>query len=87
MTPIESIYEIQSAVLDLQRYLNAKDKVVSYRAQERYEQSVDRYFRENVNVVEPEKRDTCLQDVDYFLKLLKSTVEHYDNQNIIGDNN
>ena len=49
MTPIESIYEIQSAVLDLQRYLNAKDKVVSYRAQERYEQSVDRFFRENVN--------------------------------------
>jgi len=58
MTPIESIYEIQSAVLDLQRYLNSKDKVVSYRAQERYEQSVDRFFRENVNVVEPEKRDT-----------------------------
>jgi adenosine deaminase len=49
MTPIESIYEIQSAVLDLQRYLNSKDKVVSYRAQERYEQSVDRFFRENVN--------------------------------------
>jgi hypothetical protein len=87
MTPIESIYEIQSAVLDLQRYLNAKDKVVSYRAQERYEQSVDRFFRENVNVVEPEKRDTCLHDVDYFLKLLESTVEHYDDQNIIGDNN
>jgi hypothetical protein len=91
MTPIESIYEIQSAVLDLQRYHNSKNKVVSYRAQERYEQSVDRFFRENVNVVEPEKRRSlrilCLQDVDCFLKLLESTVEHYDNQNIIGDNN
>jgi hypothetical protein len=41
----------------------------------------------SINVVEPEKRDTCLHDIDYFLKLLKSTVEHYDNQNIIGDNN
>jgi len=91
MTPIESIYEIQSAVLDLQRYLQSKDKVVSYRAQERSEQWVNRFFRENVNVIEPEKRRSlhilCLQDFDYFLKLLESTVEYYDNQNIMGDNN
>jgi hypothetical protein len=56
--------------------------VVSYRAQERYEEWVDRFFRENVNVVEPEKRRSlrilCLQDFDYFLKLLESTVEYYD---------
>jgi len=81
MTPIESIYEIQSAVLDLQQYLQSRDKVVSYRAQERYEQWVERFFRENINVVEPEQRRNlrilCLQDVDYFLKLLESTVEHY----------
>ena len=77
MTPIESIYEIQSAVIDLQRYLKSKDKVVSHRARERYEQWVDRFFRENVNVVESEKRNTCLHDVDYFLKLLESTVEYY----------
>ena len=82
MTPIESIYEIQSAVLDLQRYLQSKDKVVSYRAQERYEEWVDRFFRENVNLVESEKRRSlrflCLQDFDYFLKLLESSVEYYD---------
>jgi len=82
MTPIESIYEIQSAVLDLQRYPQSKDKVVSYRARERYEQWVDRFFRENVNVVEPEKcrslRILCLHDFDCFLKLLKSTIEYYD---------
>jgi hypothetical protein len=91
MTPIESIYEIQSAILDLQRYLQSNDKVVSYRAQERYEQWVDRFFRENINVVETEKHRSlhilCLQDFDYFLKLLESTVEYYDNQNIMGDNN
>jgi len=82
MTPIESIYEIQSAVYDLQRYLQSRDKVVSYRVQERYEQWVDRFFRENINVVEPEKRRSlrilCLQDFDYFLKLLELTVEYYD---------
>ena len=82
MTPIESIYEIQSAILDLQRYLQSNDKVVSYRAQERYEQWVERFFRENVNVVESGKRRSlcilCLQDVDCFLKLLESTVEYYD---------
>ena len=78
MTPIESIYEIQSAVLDLQRYLKSKDKVVSYRAQERYERWVERFFRENVNVVEAEKKNICLHDFDYFLKLLISTIEYYD---------
>jgi len=82
MTPIESIYEIQSAVLDLQRYLQSKDKVVSFRAQERYEQWVERFFRKNVNAIEPEKRRflriLCLQDFDCFLKLLESTVEYYD---------
>ena len=82
MTPIESIYEIQSAVLDLRRYLQSKDKVVSFRAQERYAQWVDRFFRENANMAEPEKRGNlrilCLQDVDYFLKLLESKAEYYD---------
>ena len=78
MTPIESIYEIQSAVLDLQLYLYSKDAVVSYRAQDRYEQWVDRFFRENINVVEAEKHNICLHDFDYFLKLLESTIEYYD---------
>lgn len=77
MTPIESIFEIKSAVIDLQKYLSSKDKVVSYRAQERYQQWVDIFFKENVKVVEPEKRNICLYDVDYFLKLLESTVEYY----------
>jgi hypothetical protein len=55
MTPIESIYEIQFTVLDLQRYLQSKDKVVSYRAQERYEQWVNRFFRENKSFIKPEQ--------------------------------
>ena len=78
MTPIESIYEIQSAVLDLQRYLQSKDKVVSYRAQHWYAEWVNRFFRENVNVVEPEKCNICFHDLDYFIKLLESTVEYYE---------
>lgn len=78
MRPIESIYEIKYAVLDLQRYLKDKSPVVSYRAQRRYEQWVERFFKENVNVIEAERRNICLQNVDYFLKLLESTVEYYD---------
>jgi polynucleotide 5'-kinase involved in rRNA processing len=85
MTPIESIYEIQSAIKYLQRYLKHKDVSVSFRAQERYKSWVERFFRENVNVVEPEKRRNlrilCLQDVDCFLNLLESTVEYYDDMN------
>ena len=78
MTPIESIYEIRSDVLYLQRYLNNKSPVVVHRARERYEQCVNRFFRENINAVEPEKRIMCIDDVDYFLRLLDSTVEYYD---------
>jgi hypothetical protein len=78
MTPIESIFEIKAAVLDLQRYLQSKDKMVSTRAQMKYKQWIDRFFRENVNVVESEKRNICLHDFDYFLKLLESTIEYYD---------
>ncbi|MGP8153237.1 MAG: hypothetical protein ACLQBQ_03710 [Smithella sp.] len=77
MTPVESIYEIQSDVFDLQRYIQSKDKVISHRAHEKYKKLVERFFRENVNVVESEKRNICLQDFDYFLKLLESTVEYY----------
>ncbi len=77
MTLIESIYEIQSDVLDLQRYLTGKKSAAYYRAYERYEKLVNRFFRENVNVVKPEKRNTCLDDVDYFLKLLEETIEDY----------
>jgi hypothetical protein len=77
MTPIESIYEIRSDVLDLQKYLNVKRSVVYGRAYERYEKLVKRFFKENVNVVEAEKHNICLDDVDYFLKLLEETVEHY----------
>ena len=82
MTPIESIYEIRSDVLYLQRYLNEKKPVVYHRAYERYEQWVDRFFRESVNVFEPKKRRIlrieCLDDSNYFLNLLEETVEYYD---------
>ena len=81
MTPIESIYEIKSAVLDLQRHLNKKQPVVYQRAYERYEKLVNRFFRESVNVFEPERlrmlRIECLDDSNYFLNLLDSTIEYY----------
>jgi len=79
MTPIESIYEIRSDVLDLQKYLSGKKTIVYYRAYERYEKLVNRFFRENVNIVESEKRNICMDNVDYFLKLLESTVDDYHN--------
>lgn len=77
MTAIESIYEIKSAVLDLQRYLLSKVAVVSKRAQIKYEQLVDRFFRENENLVAHQQRHSCSHDLDYFLNLLESTAEYY----------
>ena len=78
MTPIESIYEIQSAILDLQQYLHSRDKVVSYRAQERYEQWVERFFRENKSFIKPEQRLSCLHDQACFLELMEAAIEYYE---------
>jgi hypothetical protein len=77
MTAIESIYEIKEAVLDLQRYLLSKVAVVSKKAQIKYEQLVDRFCRENENLVAPQLRHSCLDDLDYFLNLMESTKEYY----------
>lgn len=78
MTPVESIDEIKSSVIELQEYLCSKDRVVSKRAQIKYEPLVDRFFRENSSFIKPEQRFPCLQDTDYFLKLMDSAIEHYD---------
>ena len=81
MTPIESIYEIEAAASHLQKYLRSKDRVVPKRAQMKYEQLIDRFFWEHVNLVEQGKRRSlrfdCMQDVNYFLKLLESAKEQY----------
>jgi len=63
--------------MDLQRYLNARDPVDPKVARTKYIKFVNRFFRENVKLVEYDKRDLCLNDVDYFLNLLESTVEYY----------
>ena len=46
-------------------------------AKTKYKIFVNRFFREHVKWVEYDKRDLCLDDVNYFLNLLESTVEHY----------
>ena len=56
LTPIESIYEIEAAALYLLKYLRFKDRVVPKWAQMKYEQLIDRFFREHVNLVEQGKR-------------------------------
>ena len=52
MTPIESIYEIKSAVITLQKYLSSNE-FVSKRAQTKYKELLDRFFRENKNFENP----------------------------------
>ena len=77
MTPIESIYEIEADLHDLQPYLHSKSALVSKRAQREYEQLVDRYFREHSRMVNPEQRSDCLDDDRYFFNLLESTRKSY----------
>lgn len=77
MTPIESIYEIRSAVIDLRKYLNSKDGVVSKRAHMKYAEWVNRFFMEQKCFVAQGKRLSCLDDPDYFLKLLDEAAACY----------
>lgn len=77
MTPIESIYEIESMYQDIREYLRSKDVLVVKKARKKYEQLVDRFFTENVNFVKPEQRRDCLRDYEYFLKLMASARDHY----------
>lgn len=77
MTPIESIYEIESMYQGLREYLRSKDGNVGKKARKKYEQLVDRFIRENVNFVKPEERYACLHDYEYFLRLMASARDHY----------
>ena len=77
MTPIESIYEIEADLHDLQPYLHSKSAWVSKRAQGKYKQLVDRYFREHGRIVNPKQRSDCLHDDKYFISLLESTRKSY----------
>jgi hypothetical protein len=77
MTPIESIYEIKSAVSALARFTSKKDPIVTKKVQAKYLELIDRFFRENENLVEPEQRQSCLEDVGYFMNLMDEAVEHY----------
>ena len=77
MTPIESIYEIRSDVLYLQRYLYEKKPVVYHRAYERYEKLVNRFFKENKDFVKPEQKLQCFDDPVSFMKLMDTALEYY----------
>ena len=77
MTPIESIYEIKSAVLDLQKYLLSNDPIVSKKARLKYEQLVDLFFKGHANFIKPEQRSYCLTDFDYFMSLIGKIAECY----------
>ena len=77
MTPIESIYEIEADLHDLQPYLHSKSVWAARRAQGKYEHLVDRYFREHCRIVNPEQRSACLHDDTYLLSLLESARQSY----------
>mgnify|MGYP000847797918 CR=1 FL=1 len=77
MTPIEAIYEIKAAVVNLERYLSSKDAVVSKKARVKYEQLVNVFFRDNKGSETSKHRQECLNDQDFFMKLMDESVECY----------
>jgi hypothetical protein len=77
MTAIESIYEIDADLRALQPYLNSKSTWAVKKARDKYEQLVDRFFREHSRLVNPEERNNCLRDDKYFLNLMESTRNSY----------
>lgn len=77
MTPLESIFEIRSSVLDLQAYLHSKDSLVVKKARSKYVHLVDRFFREHGRVVNSGQRSECLNDHTYFLTTLEIVESKY----------
>ena len=77
MTPIESIYEIKEAVVNLERYLLSKDAVVSKKARVKYEQLVDMFFRGNKSIETTKRRQGCLNNQYFFMSLMDERVEYY----------
>jgi len=77
MTPIESIFEIEADLHDLQPYLYSKNAWVAKRAWDKYEQLVERFFKEHGRVTDSAQRSACLHDDKYFLSLLESTRKSY----------
>ena len=77
MTPIESIYEMESILAELREPLHAKSAFAVQRARKKYEQLVDRFFRENPKFADPGRRRDCLDDPDHFLNLLALARETY----------
>lgn len=77
MTAIESIYEIEAAISDLQPYLHSRDRIIIKRARIRYTQLLDRFFREHMKHVKPEQRNDCMDDVGYFMGIMDSVKEYY----------
>jgi len=77
MTTIESIFEIEADLHDLQPYLHSKNASVTKKASKKYEHLIDRFFREHGRLVKPEQRSACLHDYDYFLKVMELTRKSY----------
>jgi hypothetical protein len=77
MTLIESLFEIKLTALELQSYLLSNDPVVSKRAQIKYEQLVDRFFRENKTIVTPQQLNPCLHNFSAFMILMEEAIERY----------
>lgn len=53
MTPIESMFEIKTTVLGLEKYLLAKDAVVFKKTHGKYVRLIDRFFKENESILPP----------------------------------
>ena len=77
MFPIDSIHEIQAAVLDLERYLKSRDKIVSQKTRKKYERLVNRFFKEHEKLLSAQQKKVCLEDFRYFLSLTETVIEHY----------
>ena len=77
MTHIESICEIKEAVIDLKKLYISKDAVVFEKARVKYEQLVNVFFRSNKGFETTKHCQGCLNDRDFFMKLMDEAVECY----------
>jgi hypothetical protein len=75
---LESLREIKLAVENLIPGLLENEKKEFQQSLEEYDFLLNRFYRENMELMPPEQYRACKVDVEYFLRILTLAMAYYD---------
>jgi len=71
---LESLCEIKLKALQIEPYLEVCEKKGIDKAKACYEDLVDRFYRENEEMMAPQQYEAAKKDFEYFLRLLELAI-------------